>query len=52
LTEQECLANFDALKLCIEVILDEKLAERGQRDKAEAARKALAQIDGGKKSGA
>jgi hypothetical protein len=46
LTEQECLANFEALKLCIEVILEEKLVERAKRDRAEAARKALAQIDG------
>lgn len=50
LTEQQCLANFEALKLCIEVILDEKLTERSKLDRAEAARKALAQIDSKGKS--
>lgn len=46
LTEQECLANFEALKLCIEVILDEKLRQREQEQRVDAARKALARIDG------
>jgi hypothetical protein len=46
LTEQTCLANFEALKLCIEVILDQKLKESHEKEKREAARQALARIDG------
>jgi len=52
LSEQECLGNFDALKLAIEVILDEKLKKREEQQKSELARKALAKIDAlGKSSG-
>jgi hypothetical protein len=46
LTEAECLSNFEALKLSIEVILDQKLREKEQQEKVEAARRALANIDG------
>jgi len=46
LSEQECLSNFDALKLAIEVILDEKLKQRDAEIKSEAARKAIARIEG------
>lgn len=46
LSEQECLANFDAVKLAIEVIIDEKLKQRDEAKKIEGARKAMARIDG------
>ncbi len=50
LTEDQCLANFEALKLGIQVILDEKLSEAERRAQADAARKALARIDPEKRS--
>jgi len=45
LKEQQCLANFDALLLCINVILEERLEDQAKRERAEAAKKALAKFD-------
>jgi hypothetical protein len=44
LSEEECLRYFDAVKMGIEMILDEKLEQEMRRKKAEVARKALSSI--------
>lgn len=41
LTEDECLTHFDTVKLCIELILDEKLDQKKRTDKIKAASAAL-----------
>lgn len=41
LSEKECLRYFDGVKIGIEMILDEKLAEAEKRKKAEEARQAI-----------
>tara|TARA_B110000208_G_scaffold103856_1_gene129056 strand:+ start:450 stop:1232 length:783 start_codon:yes stop_codon:yes gene_type:complete len=44
LDEQTCLAHFDALRVGIEIILDEKLDELRKREKIEQAKKKLKNI--------
>ena len=41
LTEQECLEHFDALRICIEIILDEKVESKQKAAKQEQAKLAL-----------
>lgn len=41
LSEHECLAYFDVMRIGIEQILDEKIEESEKEEKAEAARKAV-----------
>lgn len=44
LSEEECLQYFDAVKMGIEMILDEKLEQEARRKKAEIAKQALSSI--------
>jgi hypothetical protein len=46
LDEKTCLANFDTLRVSIEIILDEKLSEVKKREKIEMAKKKLAELKG------
>jgi hypothetical protein len=46
LTEQECLANFDALKVAIDVILDEKLIAFERERQGREAKLAIGRISG------
>lgn len=46
LSEDDCLKYFDSIKIGIEQILDEKIADKERSVKAEAARKAIAGITG------
>jgi hypothetical protein len=46
LTEEECLRHFDAVKVGIELILDEQLARRERQEKIARTAKALAGIKG------
>lgn len=46
LDEQTCLAHFDALRVWIEIILDEKLDEYKKQKKVEQAKKKLQAIKG------
>jgi hypothetical protein len=41
LTEQECLEHFDVLRICIEIILDEKVESKQKAAKQKQARLAL-----------
>lgn len=41
LTEQECLEHFDALRICIEIILDERVESKQKAAKQEQAKLAL-----------
>lgn len=43
MTEEECLEHFNALRLGIELILDEKLEQREKKRKIQEAKKALGQ---------
>lgn len=47
LTEEECLTAFPALKVGIEIVLDEKLNEIERKKKLEEARKAINALGGG-----
>jgi len=44
LTEQQCLENFEPVKLAIEIILDEKIEKQLKEEKVSVARKALSAI--------
>ncbi len=44
LSEDECLAHFDALRISIEVILDQKLDAIAKQERENAAKKAIAKI--------
>ena len=44
LTEQQCLKYFEAIKLAIEIILDEKIENQLRAEKSSAARKTLSSI--------
>ena len=44
LTKDECRAFFDTLRLGIEVILDERMAEQRRKQKVAAAEKGLGEI--------
>lgn len=46
LDEQTCLANFDTLRVGIEIILDEKLDEYRKKEKIELAKQKLAALKG------
>lgn len=46
LDEQTCLANFDTLRVGIEIILDEKLEEFRKKEKIEQAKQKLAALKG------
>lgn len=46
LDEQTCLANFDTLRVGIEIILDEKLDEFRKKEKIEIAKQKLAGLKG------
>lgn len=46
LTEQECLAYFDPLKVGIELILDEQMRERDRIEKENQARTSISKITG------
>ncbi len=46
LTEQKCLANFEALKNGITIILDERIAQRQEAQRIKAAEIAIAKITG------
>lgn len=49
LSEAECLRYFDAVKMGIEMILDEKLEQEARLKKAEIAKKAISSIHSGLK---
>lgn len=44
LSEQECLSYFDAVKVAIELILDEKLEQKERKEKIKAATASLSKI--------
>jgi succinate dehydrogenase/fumarate reductase flavoprotein subunit len=46
LDEKTCLANFDTLRVAIEIILDEKLDEFRKQEKIKAAKKKLEALKG------
>lgn len=50
LTEEECLKHFNALKVSIEIILDQKLEERSREKRLLAAKKAIRDAHGEVKS--
>ncbi|MGV3599127.1 MAG: short-chain dehydrogenase [Bacteroidota bacterium] len=49
LSEESCLQHFDALRVGIEIILDEKLEELKKKEKIEEAKKKIATIKSGLK---
>lgn len=50
LDENTCLKYFETMKLGIEIILDQKLEKKKQKDKEEEAKKRIAQLNGKLKS--
>ena len=50
LDENTCLEYFETMKLGIEIILDQKLEKKKQKDKEEEAKKRIAQLNGKLKS--